>query len=44
MIVETVIFTIMNTITISMEDFLNISIHDTKIKHRLLKHYELLQF
>ena len=35
-IVEIVIFTIMNTIMIV--DLLNISIHNTKIKHRFLKY------
>ena len=41
-IVERVVFTIMNTITIV--DLLNISIHNTKIKHGFLNFYELSQF
>ena len=40
-IVGIVIFTIMNTIT--LVDLLNISIHNTKIKHGFLKYYELSQ-
>ena len=40
-IVEIVIFTIMNTITIV--DLLNIPIYNTKIKHGFLKYYVLLQ-
>ena len=41
-IVEIVIFTIMNIITIV--DLLNILIHNTKIKHGILKHYEISLF
>ena len=37
-VVERVVFTIMNTITIV--DLLNISIHNTKIEHGFLKFYE----
>ena len=39
---EIVILTIMNTITIV--DLLNISIYNTKIKHGILKYFELSQF
>ena len=42
MIVERVIFTIMNTIT--TVDLLIISIHNIKIKHGFLNFYKLSQF